>query len=83
MIYLLILFPLAMAAVAFAMPSNHRRPWLLPLGGLVQLVLAMLAIFPSPEWPPAVAPLLTVAPAMDNWLLLDTLGKLVLGFLSV
>ena len=35
MIYSLILFPLAMAAAAFALPSNRWRPWLLPAGGVV------------------------------------------------
>ena len=41
MIYLLILFPLVMAAVTFAVPSNRWRPWLLPLGALGHLALVV------------------------------------------
>ena len=37
MVYWLILFPLAMAAATYALPSNRWRPWLLPLGGLGHL----------------------------------------------
>lgn len=75
MIYLLILFPLAMAAATFAAPSNRWRPWLLPAGGLVQLGLAGTAIFaPGGN---------AVLSGLDGWLLLDALGKLILGFLSV
>jgi hydrogenase-4 component F len=75
MAYLLIAFPLAMAAAAFAVPSNRWRPWLLPLGGTGQLALAVWAAFP-----PADAPLVS---GLENWLLLDSLGKVVLGFLAV
>ena len=72
MLYLLILFPLLMAALAFATPSNRVRPWLLPGGGLGQLVLAGVAILgPAPPADPG------------DWLLLDALGKVVLGFLTV
>jgi hydrogenase-4 component F len=75
MIYLLVAFPLLMAAVAFAVPSNRWRPWLLPVGGLVQLILAMWAISEPMERTPVAA--------LNNWLLLDPLGKVILGFLSV
>src|SRR5262249_39816371 len=75
MIYLLILFPLLMAAVTFAAPSNRWRPWLLPVGGLGQLALASSAIFRSGEG--------TVLSGFDGWLVLAPLGKVVLGFLSV
>ena len=44
MIYLPILFPLAMAALTYAVPSNRWRPWLLPLGGAGHLVLVALAM---------------------------------------
>lgn len=75
MVYILIIFPLLMAAVTFAVPSNRWRPWLLPLGGLGHLILAMVAIFgPSDEVPLS---------GLGGWLLLDALGKVVLGFLSV
>jgi hydrogenase-4 component F len=75
MVYALFLFPLVMAALAFAVPSNRWRPLLLPLGGLGQLALAAALIFGPME-----ASDLYV---LDGWLLLDALGKLVLGFLSV
>ena len=39
MAYLLIGFPLLMAAITFTTPSNRYRPWLLPLGGAAHLGL--------------------------------------------
>ncbi len=75
MIYLLILFPLAMAAATFALPSSRGRAWLLPFGALVHLVLVFSAVFPT-ETGPALS-------GLEGWLLLDPVGKLVLGFLSV
>jgi hydrogenase-4 component F len=75
MIYLPILFPLVMAAAAYAVPSNRWRPWLLPLAGLGHLGLVVTAIFVTGDG--------TVLSGLGNWLLLDPLGKLVLGFLSV
>ncbi len=75
MLYILVLFPLAMAAATFALPSNRWRPWLLPVGALVYLGLAAVAIFPTGEqealW------------GMEGWLRLDALGKVVLGLLAV
>jgi hydrogenase-4 component F len=67
----LILVPLALAALAFAIKSERWRPWLLPLGGAVHLVLVVLALRSS------------VVSAFDGWLFLDPLGRLVLGFLSL
>jgi hydrogenase-4 component F len=77
MIYGLILFPLVMAAVTFTCPSNRWRPWLLPAGALGHLALVALALSPAP--PLSFSP----SPALGGWLLLDALGKVVLGFLSV
>jgi hydrogenase-4 component F len=75
MIYWLILFPLAMAAAVFAVPSNRWRAWLLPVGGLGHLALVAAALFQSREadalW------------GLEGWLLLDALGKVILGFVSV
>ncbi|HLJ12089.1 MAG TPA: proton-conducting transporter membrane subunit [Planctomycetaceae bacterium] len=77
MAYLLVAFPLAMAAVTFAAPSNRWRPWLLPAGGLAHLALVLWAIFQPAEGSlPAVV-------GLGGWLLLDALGKVVLGFLAV
>src|SRR5438876_2115401 len=75
MAYLLILFPLAMAALTLALPSNRWRPLLLPVGGSGNLVLVFAAILQAGEG--------LVVSGLDGWLLLDPLGKVVLGFLSV
>jgi hydrogenase-4 component F len=75
MIYLLFLFPLVMAAVTFAVPSNRWRPWMLPVGGLGQLGLVLTALVQSSEG--------EVLTGLEGWLLLDALGKVFLGFLSV
>jgi hydrogenase-4 component F len=75
MAYLLIVWPLVMAAVTFAWPSDRSRPWLLPAGALGHLGLVAAAIFPP-------AGEATVS-GLGGWLLLDPLGKVVLGFLSV
>jgi len=75
MIYLLILFPLVMAGVMFAVPSNRWRPWLLPVGALGHLALVAAAIYRPGNG--------TALAGLDGWLLLDALGKVVLGFLTV
>jgi hydrogenase-4 component F len=75
MVYALILLPLAMAAASFALPSDRLRPGLLPVGALGQLALVCWAVFGS-RGGPAVS-------GLGGWLLLDPLGKLVLGFLSL
>jgi hydrogenase-4 component F len=74
MAYLLIVYPLVMAALTFAVPSNRWRPWLLPLGGLGHLTLALWAVFGHLEAPVS---------GLGGWLLLDALGKVFLGFLAV
>src|SRR4029450_11891624 len=68
-------FPLVMAAMTFAAPSNRWRPWLLPLGAIVQLGLVLWAIS-RPGDGPAVS-------GLGGCLLLDALGKVVLGFVAV
>jgi hydrogenase-4 component F len=75
MIYLLILFPLVMAAATFALPSDRWRPWLLPAGALGHLGLIAFAVFQSSGG--------SAVSGLEGWLLLDALGKVVLGFLSV
>src|SRR5436309_2619455 len=75
MIYLLILFPLLAAAVTFAVPSNRWRPWLLPAGGLGQMALVAGALYRAANG--------EVLSGLGDWLLLDALGKVVLGFISV
>jgi hydrogenase-4 component F len=75
MVYLLIIIPLVMAAVSFALPSDRLRPWLLPAGALGQLATIGWAVFGS-QGGPAVS-------GLGGWLTLDPLGKLVLGFLGL
>jgi hydrogenase-4 component F len=75
MIYLPILLPLLMAVVAFALTSDRWRPWLLPLGALGHLALAFGTILLSADG--------SVISGLGGWLLLDALGKLILGFLSL
>ena len=72
MAYLLILFPLAMAAAAWLVPSNRWRPWLLPAGGLAHLALVAAALLYDGD-----------VTGFGGWLLLDALGKVILGFVSV
>src|SRR5262245_45385105 len=75
MIYCLVLLPLAMAALTYAVPSNRLRPWLLPLGGAMQLVLVAQAMVAS-----AGGARLT---GLDGALQLDALGQVVLGLITV
>ena len=69
----LVLCPLLLAGVLFAIQSNRWRPWLLPVGGLIHLVLTVQACS---------APTGAVASA-NRWLVLDPLGKVFLGQLSL
>jgi hydrogenase-4 component F len=75
MIYLLILFPVVMAVVTYAWPVDRWRPWLLPLGALGHLALVLAAI-----GQPGQGAGLT---GLGDWLLLDALGKVILGLISV
>lgn len=71
MLLLHVLLPLAFGGLAFAIRSNEKRPWLLPIGGGLHFLLTC-------------AILLGKAPApADAWLGLDPLNKVVLGFLSL
>lgn len=71
MLLLHVLLPLAFGGLAFAIRSNEKRPWLLPVGGGIHFLITC-------------AILLGKAPApADAWLGLDPLNKVVLGFLSL
>jgi hydrogenase-4 component F len=67
----LVLVPLALAALAFATPWPRTRPWLVFVGGLSHATLTAVAI--AHAWPAA----------LGGWLVLDPLGKLVLGVVSL
>ena len=71
MAWLLFVAPIAFAILAFVIPSNRARPWVVAIAGLVQLVLVAIAIN---------QPLVR---GMNGWLLLDPLGKVVLGFTTL
>jgi hydrogenase-4 component F len=71
MIFALLLVPLFAAGVAYAVPSNRWRPWVLPAGALAHLVLVVRTL-----WGPPIAEL-------GGWLMLDPLGKLVLGLIAI
>jgi hydrogenase-4 component F len=67
----MILLPIALAALAAAIPSNRLRPWLLPFAAACHLGLTVLA-------------LLRPLPAADaSWLALDPPGKLILLVVSL
>jgi hydrogenase-4 component F len=68
---LLILVPLAGAAVAMAWPDNRTRPWLLPVVSAVHVALAGWLLLVPP----------TVAP--DAWLAFDPLARAVLPAVSL
>jgi hydrogenase-4 component F len=68
---LLILLPLAGAALAAAWPDNRTRPWLLPIVGGVHTGLTCWLLFN----PPAVAP--------GAWLAFDPLARAVLPAVSL
>jgi hydrogenase-4 component F len=67
----LLLIPLATAALTFVMPSNRWRPWLLPVGAFGHLAMVALAVQEDnlSHW--------------SGWLVLDSLGKIFLGLISV
>jgi len=67
----LVLVPLVLALVAFAVRSPAWRARLLPVGGTAHLVLTVLALrMPNVE-------------DLEGWIRLDSVGRLVLGFCSV
>lgn len=73
MAYLLVLFPVAAAALAFAAPSDLWRPRLVLVGAVGHLLLTLSAVFQSVE----------PVTALDGWMLLDPLGRVFLLFQSV
>jgi hydrogenase-4 component F len=71
MVEWLVCFPIAWSLIAFSVPSNRWRPWLLPVGGAVHLWMTTTAL---------------QGPGQDGfygWLSLDPLGKIFLGLVSL
>jgi len=70
MAYALVLLPLACALIAFLVPSDRLRPWVVTAGGALHGALVILALGEE-----------RVAGG-GGWLLLDASGRLVLGLTS-
>jgi len=64
--YILILFPLAMAALSLILPSNRFRPWLLPVTALVHTASTVIVLF-RPDWG-----------SNTDWLVLDPVSTIIL-----
>lgn len=71
MIALLIFIPLAGALTAWLLPDNSRRPLILPVIAALHLVITMMLLVATPP------------SALNGWILLDPLGKLVLLGVSI
>lgn len=71
MAFALILVPLAIAAIAAAVPSNRWRPWLLPVAGTAHLAM-VVCVLAQPE-----------RVSNSAWLALDPPARIVLLQISV
>jgi hydrogenase-4 component F len=71
MLLALVLLPLVLGGMALLMPSPRLRPWLVTVGGIGHAAITALAL-PHAQ--------LSV---FNGWLVLDPLGKVVLGLVSV
>ena len=67
----LVALPAILALIAFLVPRNEIRPWLVPLAAAAHFAIVVWAL----GQPPLVA--------LDGWIVLDDLGKLVLSLTSV
>ncbi len=63
--------PLLFALAAFFLPSSRLRPWLVPLGGAVHLVLVGFALQRGGD-----------LAVLDGWIRLDKLGRVALPLVS-
>ena len=70
MLLALVLLPIAMGALALAMPSPRVRAWLVPIGAVLHAALTVVVVI----WPPA--------PMFDRWLALGPLGRLIVPIVS-
>jgi hydrogenase-4 component F len=71
MLLALVIVPLALGVIAFAIRSARLRPWMIPLGGTAHALLTLFFLVQPPS------------SALNGWLVLDPLGKVVLGFVSL
>lgn len=71
MAWYLVMVPLLFAVGTALTPSNRWRSWWVPVGGFAHLVLTVLALSAGS------------VTALQGWLVLDPLGKVVLGLVSV
>ena len=62
MILLLVVLPLVGAGIAFAIPSNRQRPWVLPLTASLHLALVAYLLPQGDQW------------MFDRWLAIDPMG---------
>jgi len=70
MLLALVLVPLAMAAIAFVMPSSRVRAWLVPASAVIHAVLAAVCVISPP------------ASLFDRWLTLGPLGRVIVPIVS-
>ena len=71
MLFALVLLPLAGALIAWFLPGNHQRPFILPVVACIHLLLTALLLGNAP------------APSPGGWIWLDPLGKVVLLCISL
>jgi hydrogenase-4 component F len=67
----LVIAPMALGVVAFATPSPRLRAWLVPVAGVAHAIITLYLLTQ-----PSLA-------THNGWLVLDPLGKVVLGFVSL
>ncbi len=66
LIAVMVAAPLIGALISWLIPSNQKRPWVLPATACVQMILAMVAAGSSQS------------PSKNEWIDLDSIGKLFL-----
>jgi hydrogenase-4 component F len=69
---LVVIVPIVIGAVALVVPSGRLRPWLVPAGGVLHTILAVIIVTTD-----------LGQPMFASWLAIGALGRVVLGFLSV
>ncbi|MEZ6060987.1 MAG: proton-conducting transporter membrane subunit [Planctomycetaceae bacterium] len=71
MLILLVIVPLIAAGIAFAIPSNRLRPWVLPLAAAAHLGLTIRILPMGDQW------------IFDRWLAIDPLSRVFVGYISL